>query len=225
MGLSTMTVSAQEETGTEELKKNQLALRILCVATLPGTEKVMLATKDEEGEWKMLTDEVVTLRSKFVTEWLPAEKGTMFLVKKNGETVETLGTFIYPLNAKRLVLVLLPNMTDKTYRIDVIDPGALGFSKGKALVANYSQQPAVAKLGAAMSNVESGNKVVIKPIPDDNGMYRMTLGYVDDKGKPVPCYDRYVGYSEESRDFLLLFPDRRQPGFAVFSLAEFGPFE
>jgi len=225
IGLFTLAGSAQEEAKVVEVKENAPALRILCVAVLPGAENIMLASKDEAGEWTIITEEAVKIRSKFVTEWLPAEKGTMYLVKKTGDVVESLGSFIYPVNAKRLVIVLLPNVADRKYRIDVIDPSALGFSKGKALVANYSQQSAVAKLGAAMSNVESGNKVVIKPIPEENGMYRMTLGYIDDKSNPIPCYDRYVEYSEESRDFLLLFPDRRQPGFAVFSLAEFGPFE
>ena len=65
----------------------------------------------------------------------------------------------------------------------------------------------------------------MKAGPDDNGMFRMLLGYLDTEGKPVSCYDRYVSYNKESRDFLLLFPDARQPGFAVFSLAEFGPFD
>lgn len=222
ISLSTVTASAQEAAAKK--KQDKPALRILCVAVLPGAENIMLASKDEEGKWNMLT-EVVTIRSKFVTQWLQVKKGTVHLVKKTDKAVESLGKFKYPNNAKRLVLVLIPNAAEGNYWIDVIDPGGLGFSKGKALVANYSKQPAVAKLGSAIKNVKPEEKVIMKAIPDGNGMFRMTLGYLNKKGKPVPCYDRYVGYSKESRDFLLLFPDRRQPGFAVFSLAEFGPFE
>jgi hypothetical protein len=218
-----MTTFAQEAAVKKE-EKNKPALRILSVAVLPGAENIMLASKDEEGEWKILSEEV-EIRSRFITQWLKAERGEIHLVKKKDEVVESLGTFIFPNNAKRLLLVIIPNIKKENYSIDIIDPGDLGFSKGKTLVANYSRQTAVAKLGSVIKEVEYGEKMVIKAKPDDNGMYRMTLGYIDKKNKPVPCYDRYVGYSEESRDFLLLFPDKRQTGFGVFSLAEFGPFE
>ncbi len=222
--ISTTTASAQgAQGGTKKEKSNKPMLRILCVATLPGAETVMLATKDEEDKWIILSE--VTLRTKFVTQWLAAAKGKLHLVKKTEDEVQSLATFNYPQNAKRIILVLIPDAAKGKYSVDVIDPSRQGFSKGKSLVANYSKMPAVAKLGSTIKNVKPGEKVIMKAGPDDNGMFRMTLGYSDKKGKPVPCYDRYVSYSKESRDFLLLFPDRRQPGFAVFNLAEFGPFE
>ena len=221
-GLFTGSVLAQEETAAK--KDEKPLLRILCVEALPDAKEVMLATKDEEGEWNILSKEI-EIRSKFVTQWIAVEKKALYLVKKTNEATVSLGQFSYPKNAKRVILVLVPNVAKKNYHMDVINPAGLTFSKGKTLIANYSKQRAVVQLGSKRKNVELGKKVIMTAGPDDNGMFRMLLGYLNEKGQPVPCYDRYVGYNKESRDFLLLFPDTRQPGFAVFSLAEFGPFE
>ncbi len=90
---------------------------------------------------------------------------------------------------------------------------------------NYSPLEAVVKLGAKVRSVGSGKRTTLKAAPQNNGMFRMLLGYTGSSGEPVACYDRYIQHSPDSRDFLLLFPDPKQNGFSVFSFAEFGPFD
>ncbi|MES2920275.1 MAG: hypothetical protein V4819_01935 [Verrucomicrobiota bacterium] len=61
--------------------------------------------------------------------------------------------------------------------------------------------------------------------PEANGMLRMMVAYTDESNELVPCYDRYVGHSPDSRDLLLPLPSATAGSLTVFSLAEFGPFE
>ena len=110
-----------------------------------------------------------------------------------------------------------------TYSADVIDPGKLNFIKGSTLVVNYSALPGAVVLGAARTSIKSGERLILKPKPDANGMYRMMAAYSDSNKELVPCYDRYVSSNEEARDIILLLPDPTL-GLKVFSLSEFGPF-
>jgi hypothetical protein len=100
----------------------------------------------------------------------------------------------------------------------------MAFSRGSALLVNYSPLTGAVRFGTRQVAVESGKRLVVTPVPEANGMFRMLVGYYDEAKEPVTCYDRYIPHNAESRDLLLLFPDTAV-GLRVYSLAEFGPFE
>lgn len=197
-------------------------LRMICVSSLEENQELVLASKDTEGKWSEYAE--VKLRSSFISDWLPAATGTLHLATRSAEGLVSKCTFKYPEGARRAILVLLPDVAKQRYQGDVIDPAKLTFAKGSTLLVNYSSTPGVAMLGTHRGSAKPGERVVMKPKPGDDGMYRMLVAYQDAKGELVPCYDRYIPHNEKSRDFLLLFPDP-VAGLRVFSLAEFGPFE
>ena len=195
---------------------------MICVSSLEENQELVLASKDEEGNWREYGS--VKLRSTFISDWLPAATGPLHLATRGAEGLVSKCTFKYPEGTRRAILVLLPDVAKQRYQGDVIDPTKLDFAKGSTLLVNYSSTPGIAALGTNRGNAKPGERVVMKPKPGADGMYRMLVAYQDPKGALVPCYDRYIPHNVDSRDFLLLFPDP-VAGLKVFSLSEFGPFE
>jgi hypothetical protein len=216
------TQTAKLETAPLE-KKESVMVRLLCVQSLTGKEEqAVLATKFEDGNW--LEHGSVTLRSPFITPWLPVPRGTTHIVRKNGSETVSLGSFLIPENANRSIVLLFPDTGKNIYRTQVIDPGNLGFQKGKALIANYGKIPAMVQMGKTSVTVNPGKQVVATIDADKEGMYRMMVAHFDKDQKIVPCYDRFVSSNPQTRKFILLFPDPKT-GLRAMSLSEFGPFE
>lgn len=204
----------------EQARKPQL--RFVCVSSLSEDQEVILASQDEKGAWQEYGS--LKLRSSLITEWLPAHTGELHLALRVTDGLKSIGRFTYPEGAQRALAVLLPDPVKKTYRADVIDPAKLKFIKGSALLINYSPLPGAVILGSLKTRVKPGERLIVKPEPEANGMYRMMVAYAEEKEKLVPCYDRYVSSNQDARDIIFLLPDPTL-GLKVFSLSEFGPFE
>jgi hypothetical protein len=218
---------AQTQTAKPDMapleKKEGVMVRMFCVQSLTGKEEqAVLATKVEEGNW--LEHGSVTLRSPFISPWLPVPRGTTHIVRKNGGETVSLGSFLIPENTNRSIVLLFPDTVKNIYRTQVIDPGNLGFQKGKALIANYGNIPAMVQMGKTSVTVNPGKQVVATIDADKEGMYRMMVAHLDKDQKIVPCYDRFVSSNPQTRKFILLFPDPKT-GLRAMSLSEFGPFE
>jgi hypothetical protein len=197
-------------------------LRIVCVSSLSEDHEVIMSSKDEKGAW--LEHGTVKLRSPLITEWFPAKSGEMHLAQRGADGLVSICRFTYPADTRRALLVLLPQKEGKSYLADVINPDKLKLAQGSTLLVNYSSTPASVMLGTRRANVKPGERAVVKPEPESNGMFRMLVGFTDKSDKLAVCYDRYVPHSTDSRDMLMLFPDPIL-GLRVFSLAEFGPYE
>lgn len=207
------------EAPAPEDEKNKPQVKLICVTALPGEKPVTLAVKDKEDKWIELSR--TEIRSSFVTDWLPAQAGPIFLTIKQGDTFRTIGQFQYPAGAKQILVVLLADQEKNIYRASVTNPEELSFRKGSLLIVNFSQTNAVVLLGSKKVTVNAGQKQVAEPALDEKGMYRKVVAYLDADKNPVPCYDRFVPGSSESRDLLFLFPDPTA-GLRVFSLPMFG---
>lgn len=207
---------------TDEKAKKGPTLRIVCVSCLTEDQELVLASRDEKGNWHEYG--TVKLRSSFLTEWLPAATGGLHLAVRGPDGLVSKCAFTYPEGAPRAIVVLLPDTAKQIYRADVIDPAKLAFAKGSTLLVNYSSMIGVVMLGKNRGEAKSGQRQIMKPAPGPDGMFRMLVAYQGEDGKLVPCYDRYVPNNPEARDFLLLFPDPTM-GLRVYSLSEFGPFD
>lgn len=204
-------------------KEEKLMIRIICVQSLTEKEEeTTLATKAENGNW--IEHGTVTLRTPFITEWIPATHDTIHLIRKDSDKIISLGSFLIPPQTKRAIVVLLPIQSKNEYRAQVIDPQNLEFKKGKVLILNYGQVPAMVKIGSLTVTVKPGQQVVERIDADKEGMYQLRIGYLDKEKNIVPCYDRYVSSNPKTRKFILLFPDQ-ESGLRAMSLSEFGPFE
>ncbi len=212
----------QEPDANPKEREAKPQLRFICVSSLSDDQEVILASRDEKGNWQEYG--TIKLRSSLITDWRPAHTGELHLAVRAGGELQSICHFIYPDGSKRALAVLLPDPLKKTYTADVIDPAKLKFVKGSALVVNYSPMNGLVMLGATKTQVKPGERSIAKPSPDANGMYRMLVAYADEKKQLVPCYDRYIGSSDEARDIIFLLPDPTL-GLKVFSLSEFGPFE
>lgn len=203
-------------------KEGNTQLRVICVGSLADEQEVILASRGDDGTWT--EHSTLKLRPAFISAWLPARAGQLHLAIRAGGELQSIGSFTYPSNTKRALAVLLPDPVKQTYSADVIEPAKLKFTKGSTLLVNYSSLPGAVILGALKTQVKSGERLIVKPQPEANGMYRMMVAYTDDKKALVPCYDRYISSNEDARDIVLLLPDPTL-GLKVFSLSEFGPFD
>jgi len=214
--------NAQEEIHPKK-KEGETMARILCVQSLTEEEEeAILATKSEKGDWKEYGKTI--LRTPFISDWMVVRSGVSHLVRRKGEEMVSIGSFEIKDGLKRAILVMLPDVKKNIYRIQVIDPSSLGFQKGKALILNYGNVPAVVQIGKKTLLVAPGKQGVQNIVANEDGMYRMLIGYVDKDKKIVPCYDRFVSSNANTRKFVLLFPDQ-DTGLRAMSLSEFGPFE
>lgn len=205
-------------TQTEE-KKNKPHVRLICVAAIKEDQDIILASRDEAGQWKELGTSQI--RSSFITDWIPAQAGELHLAVKEKESLRSLGKFTYPAGCRRAVAIILPAADKVSYSAFAIDPEKLAFTKGSVLAVNFSKQTGYLLLGTTKVTVASGQQVITKPTPEENGMYRFMVAYQNQDNQAVTCYDRYLPASTDSRDLLFLFPDPVQ-GLKVMNLPMFG---
>jgi len=217
-----MPAVGQESAEAPKERKAQPQLRFVCLSSLAEKHEVVLASKDEKGDWLELG--TVGLRPSFITDWLPAMAGELHLALREEGNLKSICRFRYPKTARRALVVLIADPQKKVYLANVVDPKKMGFTKGSVLISNFSTQPGLVILGTKKLTVSSGQRQVAKPGLESNGMYRMMVAYLDAEKKPVPCYDRYIPGNPDSRDMLFLFPDPTL-GLKVFSLPLFGEFE
>lgn len=212
----------QSPTMKADEKKSQPHVRFICVSALAEDKDVILASRDEQGKWQELGS--VKLRSSFITQWIPSKAGELHLAVREGETLKSISRFTSPAGCRRGMVVLLPDQEKTNYDAFVVDPEKIGLGKGSLLAVNFSEKSGLLVLGTTKVAIPSGQKVVAKPTLEANGMYRMMVAYQDAGNKPVPCYDRYLAGSPDSRDMLFLFPDK-DLGLKVFSLPMFGELD
>ena len=206
-----------------EKKEEGAMVRIVCVQSLNGKdEAITLAKKTEDGKWIESGD--LTLSSTLITEWIRVPVGLNHIARKNGAELTSIGSFTISPTMKGAILILLPDVEKKVYRVQLIDPAKLEFRKGKALIVNYSKTPALVKMGKQTNTVAPGQQVVETITADADGMYPMAIGQLDKDKKIVLCYDRRVSSNPNTRTFILLFPDP-DTGLRAMTLSEFGPFE
>lgn len=222
LGSLILSASAQPAATTTEEKKNQAKLRLICVSSLEPEHEVKIASRNDQGEWLEIGK--TGIRSSFVSDWLPAKPGELHLTTPGANGPQSICKFTYPETTRRALVVLIADPAKKTYQAVVYDPEKLNFAKGSVLIVNFSQRPGMVVLGTKKIAVASGNQSVVKPNPDNNGMYRLMVAYEDANKKPVPCYDRYVQSNPDSRDLLFLIPDASL-GLKTFSLPIFGSFD
>jgi hypothetical protein len=205
-------------------KKEGAMVRIVCVQSLSGQkdEEITLAKKTEDGKW--IESGNLSLRSPFITDWVPVPVGLNHLVRKEAKEFISLGSFTIAPDTTGAVLILLPDMEKKIYRIQLINPAKLEFRKGKALIVNYSTIPAMVNIGEKTKTVAPGQQLVEPIKTDANSMHRMLIAYLDKDKNVVPCYDRFVSANPNTRKFILLFPDPNT-GLRAISLSEFDPIE
>lgn len=217
--------SSQAQTEPVPEKKEEGArVRIVCVQSLSGdkTEKVTLAKKTEDGKWIEFGD--LELHSPFITDWVRVSAGLNHVIRKEGAEFVSLGSFNVTANMKSAVLIMIPDIQKKNYRLQVIDPAKLEFRKGKTLVVNYSNLPAMVNMGKETKTLAPGQQSIETMTAEKDGMHRMLIAHLDKDKKIVPCYDRYVSSNPNTRKFILLFPDP-DTGLRAMTLTEFGPFE
>lgn len=214
--------AAQEPAAKTDEKKNKPHVRLICVAAIKEDQNVVLASRDENGQWKELAG--TQIRSSFITDWIPAQAGELHVAVKDKETFQSLGKFAFPADSRRAIAVLLPTADKTSYNAFAVDPEKLVFTKGSVLAMNFSKQTGYLLLGTTKVTVASGQRVVAKPTPEKNGMYRFMVAYQDQENTPVACYDRYLPINTDSRDLLFLFPDPIQ-GLKVMTLPMFGELD
>ena len=221
--LSLTEASHAQAEPTPEKKKEGAMVRLACVQNLEGEdEKVTLAKQTEDGKWIEFGD--LGLRSTLITEWIHVPVGLNHLVRKNGTELTSIGSFTISPTMKGVILILVPDVKKKVYRVQLIDPANLQFQRGKALIVNYASIPALVNLGKQTKTLAPGQQLVETISADASGMHPMLIGHLDENKKTVLCYDHRVSSNPNTRTFILLFPDPDTVIRAI-TLSEFGPFE
>ncbi len=203
-------------------KNDQPRLRFICASVLIEDQQVVLASHNAEGEWQELGS--VELRSSLIADWLPVQAGELHLTMREEGTLKSICEFNYPADSRHALVALVADPERNVYEAHVADPEKLGFAKGSVLIFNFSPHTGLVSLGPQEEKVETGQQLVAKPTPEDNGMYRMMVSYLDADGETVSCYDRQVSGNPNSRDMLFMLPDETL-GLKIFSLPMFGSLD
>lgn len=201
-------------------EKNQL--RIVCASILTEKQELILAARDDKGEWKELSTFIPTMLQ--LTDWLPAQTGELHLTIREEGTLKSIGQLTYPEDAKRALAVLHADLKQKTYTSRVIDPEKSHFDKGTILAINFSEKTATISLGAGEEKIEANQHAILKPTLEEKSMYRLLISYPDAEGNAMPYYDRQVSANATSRDLLILLPDAELT-LKVLSLPLFGALD
>jgi hypothetical protein len=198
--------------------KDKPMMSIVCISSLNGTQKVILAARDAKDKWQELGK--TPLRASMITGWLPARAGELHLAVQEEGTLKSIGHFTYPENSSRGLVILVADPATKTYNAQFVDPKKAKFEKGSFLVYNFSAQPASVLLGSNEQKIEANQHIVVKPTLEDNGMFRMQVTRPGKDNQSETCYDRYTSANQESRGVICLLPDEKS-GLKVVSLPLF----
>jgi len=202
--------------------KENPRLRLICINSLVEDQEVVLASRVSDGEWH--EHGTVQLRSSSVSDWLPAKVGELHLALKDGNTFNSICHFTCPDATRSVLIVLRPNQGKDAYEAHVVDPEKAGYAKAATLIVNFSEHAALVNLGSDEHKINPAQELVVKPVLDENGMYRLTASRLDAEGKPVLCYDRTVSGNPNSREMVFLLPEKSR-GLRLMSLSLFGDFE
>lgn len=203
-------------------KEAGAALRLVCVSSLAENQEIVLASKDEDGEWKEHAK--LQLRSSLMSDWLAAQAGELHIAVREEGVLKSIGQFTLPEGARRPLVALVADKEAETYLIRAVDPAKEAFAKGSTLVFNFSQQTGLVSLGSDEQKVEANGHLVLKPAPEENGTYRMMVSFVDVAGDSVLAFDRQVSADPNAREMVFLIPDDTQ-GIRVMSLPMFGDID
>ncbi|HSP42324.1 MAG TPA: hypothetical protein VLO11_05600 [Luteolibacter sp.] len=180
-------------------------LRFICVSGLPGEEETVLASRNRQGVLKQLAK--VDLRPSGITDWMSAAEGEMHLAVRQDGALESVCEFQYPVGSQRVLVALVADKENNTYKAHVIDANKTGFDKGTVMVVNFSGKDALVTLGTNEKKIESGQDAVLKPGMEKDTTYRQMVSYQDDDEKDVLCHDRHVPENPDSREMLFLMDD------------------
>jgi hypothetical protein len=197
-------------------------LRFICVSSLAEDQEVVLASRNDGGEWQ--EHGATTLRSSSITDWLPAKVGELHLAVRDDKGLKSVCHFTYPAGARHALVVLNANEGKDAYETRVVDPESEGFVKGSILTLNMSPITGLMRFGPDEHKVEAGRQLVVKPVLEDSGMFRLTASRLDAEGKPVLCHDRFVSGKPDSRGIVFLLPHPSR-GLRVMSLPLLGSFD
>jgi hypothetical protein len=197
-------------------------LRVVCATALSEHHKIVIASRDEDGKWKSISK--VELNSAIVSDWLPAEAGTLHIAEKKDREMKSIGHFTYPEGTNRATVTLIANKEKKIYDTHAFNPEKEGFVKGASLILNLSKHTANVRLGTGKLVIEAAKHLATKPTTDENGGYHMIVSYPDANGAEQLCCDRMAITSPNARNIVFLLPDEAV-GLRVMTLSEFGPFE
>jgi hypothetical protein len=197
-------------------------LKLVCVTSLSENQDVVLASRDGDGDWKELSK--LQLRNSLISQWLPAEKGELHIALSEDGKLKSIGQFTLPEGARRSLVLLRADKETNTYVIRAVDPLKEAFAKGTMLVFNFSGMTGSVTLGSDEQKVEAESHRVLKPVPDENGTYRMLVSILSETGDSKLAYDRQVPANPDSREMVFLLPDKTL-GMKVMSLPVFGEFE
>jgi hypothetical protein len=180
-------------------------VRFIGASNLVKLQQVVLASRDSEGIWHELGD--VNLKNSQISDWVPAQTGELHLAVKKDGAHESLCRFSYAEDSGPGLVVLLEKPDEKTCEAHFVDPKKTKFEKGTLLIFNLGIRAGIVSYGSAEDKVEAGKQMVIKPVPDSEGMIHMRVSQVDDKGNPKPCFDRYLSDSPNSHRIMFLLAD------------------
>lgn len=192
-------------TAPAQAQDAELRLRLVCISALEEEQKIVIASRDEEGKWR--EHGKAELRSSFVSDWLPARAGELHLAVREEGALKSICMITCPEDARRLIVILIANPEDKSYQAHLVDPEKDGFTKNTILLFNLSPHTATVSLGTLEQKVEAGQHVVAKPALEESGMYRMMVSYLDANAQTVTCYDRHTSSNPNSRNMLFMLPD------------------
>src|SRR6478672_5847695 len=116
--------SHAQEAPAPDKKEEGAMVRIVCVQSLNGKdEPITIAQKTEDGKWTESGE--LTLSSSLITEWMRVPVGLNDIVRKSGAELASIGSFTISATMKRAILILLPDVEKKVYRVQTIDPAKL----------------------------------------------------------------------------------------------------
>ena len=206
----------------DEETKSKQQIRLIFLSCPEDTGELKLVS-GKEDETRVVHHELKP-RAPFISDWIEAPAGTLFLAEQRNEKTSRVGAITLRPGNPRTIAFLKSSGKGRSYTVEILDPSKLDFKQGTTLVANFSQRTTEVTLGKDKLSLKPGERKVMEPAAESNGMYRAIVGYTDDEGRQLLAYDRYVKRLDQGRQFLLVMSDELQ-GISVFPLVEFGPFD
>jgi hypothetical protein len=216
-------------------------VRLLCVDTVPGADKLVVIEKNGDAwvpRWRL------TVSPSFLSDPLGMQSKTLALgidpappVSNNGFNgppvrvtaamkVEPILEFQLPASGTATAVLIADPAGEpakRPYRVAVLDSSAARFGAGGILVQNFSKANVAGKLGGKALRVGPGAAEVVVPDADQaGGMAQITLARAEGSELAVFCDTRWPAKTEYRR-FLLLIP-RQDGSIHPFVMPEYPPF-
>jgi hypothetical protein len=196
-------------------------LLVICISALAEDSIVEVATKNTKGDWHEHAR--LALRSSLVGDWISVGTGEIHILSNQDGAEKSIGSFTFPENASRALVILTADTEAGKYRIHAVDARIQGFAKGSTLILNLSEVNAMVALGATDAKVEAGKHHVAVVSGVENDSYRLTVSH-DIDGQPTLCYDRQRVTNPNCRNILVLMTDINT-GLRVEGLTLFGEMD